>query len=214
MVKRVYVWEFPVRLTHWLNVLSILTLSFTGFYIGAPFIHAVSEDQFIMAQMRYIHFIAGYVFAVSMAVRIYWSFVGNKYSRWTDFVPLTSQQWKNIVDTAKFYAFLKKEPVRYAGHTGLAALTYSILFILPVVAIFTGFALYSESHPPGILWTIMGGWLFSIMSTGTVRLLHHSAMWLLLIFAFIHIYMSWFNDLAERNGLISSIFSGYKSMEE
>ena len=30
--KKVYVWEFPVRLTHWLNVICLLVLSVTGFY--------------------------------------------------------------------------------------------------------------------------------------------------------------------------------------
>ncbi|HDY70958.1 MAG TPA: Ni/Fe-hydrogenase, b-type cytochrome subunit, partial [Nitrospirae bacterium] len=34
--KRVYAWEFPVRLTHWINVLCIIALSITGFYIGNP----------------------------------------------------------------------------------------------------------------------------------------------------------------------------------
>jgi Ni,Fe-hydrogenase I cytochrome b subunit len=29
-----------------------------------------------------------------------------------------------------------------------------------------------------------------------------------------HVYISWHNDLIERNGLISSIFSGYKNMED
>ena len=35
---RVYVWQWPVRLTHWLNAYSILVLALTGFYIGHPFI--------------------------------------------------------------------------------------------------------------------------------------------------------------------------------
>ncbi|MDI6728564.1 MAG: cytochrome b/b6 domain-containing protein, partial [Thermodesulfovibrionales bacterium] len=65
MLKRVYVWEFPVRLTHWINVLGIASLSITGYYIGNPFVHAVSTDQYIMGWMRFIHFVAAYLFAVS-----------------------------------------------------------------------------------------------------------------------------------------------------
>ena len=35
---RVYVWEWPVRVTHWLIVGSILVCSVTGLYIGSPFL--------------------------------------------------------------------------------------------------------------------------------------------------------------------------------
>jgi len=31
---RVYVWQWPVRLTHWLNAYSILFLALTGYYIA------------------------------------------------------------------------------------------------------------------------------------------------------------------------------------
>ena len=33
---RVYVWEWPVRLTHWAIVLSIAVLAVTGITIGYP----------------------------------------------------------------------------------------------------------------------------------------------------------------------------------
>jgi Ni/Fe-hydrogenase 1 B-type cytochrome subunit len=92
MSKSIYIWEFPVRLTHWLNVLSIITLAFTGFYIGAPFIHAVTEDELIMSTMRFIHFVAAYVFSVSVLVRIYWWFAGNKYAKYDQFVPTTDER--------------------------------------------------------------------------------------------------------------------------
>ena len=34
---RVYVWQIPVRVTHWLIAGSIILLSVTGLYIGRPF---------------------------------------------------------------------------------------------------------------------------------------------------------------------------------
>ena len=34
--KRVYVWEIPVRIFHWLTVLSITILIITGFIIADP----------------------------------------------------------------------------------------------------------------------------------------------------------------------------------
>ncbi len=64
-----YVWEFPVRLTHWLNVLAIIVLSFTGFYIGNPFIQPPPGEAFLMATIRFIHFVAAYVFTLSCLLR-------------------------------------------------------------------------------------------------------------------------------------------------
>ena len=34
--KRVMVWELPVRFFHWLNVLTIIVLTITGFLIANP----------------------------------------------------------------------------------------------------------------------------------------------------------------------------------
>lgn len=213
MLKRVYVWEFPVRLTHWLIFLSIVALSITGFYIGAPFMHAVSEDEFIMATMRFIHFVSAYVFTVSFLVRIYWLFAGNRYARLNQFIPVSKERRKNVVDTIMYYAFVRRELLHQAGHNAFAGLSYFVLFLMYIVLVLTGFALYSESHVGG-LWKLMGGWLLSIFSTGTIRLIHHATMWIVISFAIIHVYFAWLIDRVEKNGLISSIFSGYKTMEE
>ena len=45
-MKSEYVWEFPVRLTHWLNFLAIIILTFTGVYIGSPFMHPPPGSTF------------------------------------------------------------------------------------------------------------------------------------------------------------------------
>src|ERR1035441_2998194 len=42
---RVYVWELPVRISHWFIFLPIFVLSFTGYYMHNPFIVAKSTDR-------------------------------------------------------------------------------------------------------------------------------------------------------------------------
>ncbi len=210
MSKRVYVWEFPVRLSHWVNLLAILVLSVSGYYIGAPFIQAIRDNQFIMAKFRFVHFVAAYFFAMAVLLRIYWLFMGNRYAHWNQYVPLSAERVQSCVDTTAFYCFIRERLPDYAGHTGIAGLTYLVLFILFFIEIFTGFALYSQSHV-GALWTVLGGWVFAIINQGTVRLIHHCIMWIIAIFVVIHVYIGWHNDMVERNGLMSSIFSGYKS---
>ncbi|MFN3740815.1 MAG: hydrogenase maturation protease [Thermodesulfovibrionales bacterium] len=62
----------------------------------------------------------------------------------------------------------------------------------------------------GGLWKLLGGWMLTIFVDNTLRLYHHLIMWLIIAFIFAHVYISWFVERAEKNGLISSMFSGYK----
>jgi len=43
-----------------------------------------------------------------------------------------------------------------------------------------------------------------------VREIHHIAMWAILIFVPVHIYMSVFNSIMGREGALDSIISGFK----
>lgn len=214
MLKRVYVWEFPVRLTHWINFLSIILLSFTGYYIGNPFIHALSETEYIMGWMRFLHFAFAYAFTISFLVRIYWFISGNEYANWKAYNPFSLSKIKELVELSKYYLFIRKEPPSIStGHSACGIYAYLFLFILFIIQILTGFALYSQSHVGG-LWKFLGGWVFLLLGEGYVRLLHHLIMWFILVFAIGHVYIGWFLDRQERNGLMSSIFSGYKVKEE
>ena len=213
MLKRVYVWELPVRLTHWLNFITIMVLCFTGYYISRPFIEAPHGDFLIMSTMRFIHFVAAYVFTISFFLRIYWAFVGNQYAQWGEFVPLTRKVWREILGDIKFYLFLQKEHAHRTGHHALASFTYLGMFFLFHLMIVTGFALLSEFHH-GPIWKILGGWLVPFISFQTLRLIHHLLMWFVIAFAIFHVYAGWFIDSIEKNSIIDSIFGGYKIVDE
>ena len=76
---RVYVWETPVRVTHWVIVLAIAVLSFTGYYLYNPFIISRGSSVFLMATMRFVHELTGFVFIAAVLVRLYWFFKGNRW---------------------------------------------------------------------------------------------------------------------------------------
>ncbi|MBI5099469.1 MAG: Ni/Fe-hydrogenase, b-type cytochrome subunit [Nitrospirae bacterium] len=211
---RVYAWEFPVRLTHWFNAFSILFLSITGYYIGDPFMHAYSSKQWIMGWMRLIHFIVAYVFLMSVIIRMYWAFMGNQFASWRECFPVSTEKRKEFMDALKFYFFIRKEPPYVIGHAALASFTYFLVFVVFIFEIVSGFALYSVSHPPSIVWTLLGGWLLNIMHLPTIRLYHHFVMYVILAFVPLHIYATWYMDPHEKNGLVSSMFSGFKFVPE
>jgi Ni/Fe-hydrogenase 1 B-type cytochrome subunit len=217
----VYVWELPVRLSHWVNAACLIVLSFTGYYIGHPYIDSVHplfygtnpHNQFIMGWMRLVHFAAAYVFAMGVLLRIYWGFVGNKYARWSAMIPYTRGRLTELYYDLRFYLLLDPRPPYVVGHSILAGIAYVVLFLGYLVSILTGFALMSQSHV-GFFWKVVGGWILPYFPVQEVRLVHHFIMWFLIVFPIVHMYIGWTTDLVEDNCVMSSIFSGHKTCRE
>ena len=213
MLQIRYVWEWPVRLTHWINVISILVLSFTGFYIGNPFISVPETSSYVMGWMRFIHFAFAYLFALSVLSRIIWFFIGNKYAGWRELFPWATKEGRNhMIGTFRYYTFLAKTPPYVVGHNALAAVAYSVVFSLFIFMCVSGFALYGQFAPGGFWDGMLGGLLTSFGNQG-LRLWHHIVMWFLLAFGIHHVYSAWLMEIKEKNGTMASIYSGYKFVE-
>lgn len=94
------------------------------------------------------------------------------------------------------------------GHNQLAASAYVLLWILLLVETVTGFAL------DGLIGAEPGSsafwWLRELLGAQLIRVIHHAAMWAILAIALFHVYSCILIDHVERNGLMSSIFSGFK----
>ena len=103
-IERVYVWDLVVRLSHWFIMLSMIILAFTGIYIGEPFLipAAPANEQFVMATMKTVHFYAAIIFALTVASRIAWMFVGSYYARWHQFVPMSPRRRRDVFGMLKF----------------------------------------------------------------------------------------------------------------
>lgn len=208
-----YVWEWPVRITHWINVLCIVVLSVTGYYIGHPFYTATSTGQWLMGWNRFIHAVFAYVFTLSVLSRILWMFLGNRYASWRAFVPWTERNGRRRMGMVfRYYTFLSPKIPRDVGHNALAAATYSLVFLLFLLQILTGFGLYGQFAPGGF-WDTALGWFRNLFGNQDLRLAHHLIMWLLIAFAIHHVYSAWLMDVKERNGTMTSIFGGYKFIE-
>ena len=209
-----YVWEWPVRITHWTIALSIVVLSVTGFYIGHPFITVPETAEFVMGWNRFIHLVFADIFTLAIISRLIWATIGNHHCGWPVFFPwLTSAGRRSMWKMFKFYTFVSKElPTEYMGHNSLAAMAYSGVMILYLTQVVTGFALYSQFAPGSAVNNLFGP-LLVWAGPQWLRLIHHLIMWLLIGFAIHHVYSAWLMDVKERNGTISSIFGGYKFVE-
>jgi Ni/Fe-hydrogenase 1 B-type cytochrome subunit len=206
---RVYVWELPVRVSHWFIFLPVVVLSFTGYYMHNPFIVGKGSTAFMMGTVRFIHLVAGFVFISAFLLRLYWFFVGNNWSNWRAFVPLHRRQWRGMGGMVAYYSFLRKDLLHHVGHNALAAVTYLVMFVLMFLEILTGLALYSQVRASAVLNAIIG-WLPRLIDIQNLRLIHFCIMFSFFIFVIHHVYSAVLVSWEERNGLIESIFTGYK----
>lgn len=216
-LREVYVWELPVRFFHWLNALCILILCVTGYLIANP-VAVLSESEanfsFWFGTIRFVHFVTAFVFFFNFVFRIYWGFVGNRYSHWNNYIPLKKKQWKEFFDVIKTDVFMiRNKPVESIGHNTLASVIYFASFLAFLLQCVTGFGLYakmSESFFPQLFaWTIplMGGDLMA-------RQIHHFLMWFFILFTIVHVYLVFYHDYIERRGVTSSMIGGWKFIEE
>ena len=210
--ERIYVWQRPIRLFHWTAVASLIALFTTGWLIAFPIFTATGEsyDVFVMARVRQIHFIAGFVFAVAYFWRATWFFLGNQYARSGFPFVWRPSWWRDLTQQALAYVrfeFGKPHP----GHNSLGGLSYTIFVIgLGLFQIVTGFALYSESNPGGFLDGLTGWAIPLLGGSARTHMWHHLASWGFVVFAILHVYIVMLDARQYRNGLLISMITGFK----
>lgn len=213
--NRVFVYEWPVRVWHWVMSLALVTLAVTGLLIAYPPTSATGEafDLHRMTWIRSIHFIAGYTFALSMIGRVYWAFVGNRHARQIFFLPVWKKVfWEQLYKEMRWYAFLEKRPDKHAGHNPLARVAMNTMFLGgALLMMLTGFALYGEELGPTSWAKGAFGWVTGLLGgTQQTRTMHHAGMWLLIVFTLSHVYAVIREDIMGRQSTISTMINGWR----
>jgi Ni/Fe-hydrogenase 1 B-type cytochrome subunit len=216
-IRRVYVWELEVRLYHWVNFVCVLLLVATGYAIGRPLVLQTGGEasfSYWFGTVRFIHFVAAFVFFFNFVLRIYWGFAGNRYARWSNFIPVRKQQYQELVDVLKV-DILQREAreIQSVGHNALAGVTYFLSFLAFLFQAVTGFGMYaamSTARLPHLF-----AWVVPLMGGDfAVRQWHHLMMWFFIIFAMVHVYLVFYHDYVEGRGVISSMAGGWKFVEK
>ncbi|HEB68153.1 MAG TPA: Ni/Fe-hydrogenase, b-type cytochrome subunit [Desulfobulbus sp.] len=202
-------WSILLRLFHWCFALSFVTLVITGLYIHFPWTNTMLEGSstFPVATMRYIHFIAGFVFTGALLARVYLLLFGNRQERFWDFLPITPRNIKNLLATLKYYLYMGNTAEHRLGHNALGGMVYFITFIVAALQIISGFYML---YPESTFWQVWG--LKLLGTQQQARFLHYLFTWYFLIFVATHLYIVIWNDVSSKEGMISSIFNGTKYM--
>lgn len=215
--RRVYVWELPVRAFHWINGFAVAILMGTGLIIGRPIHVGFAQEasfQYWFGTVRFLHFMAGWVFMINFLARIYWGFAGNRYASWKQFIPTSPKALREILDVLRvdILQLRLKGPI-HLGHNRLAGTIYFLTFFVFLFQVATGFALYGPmSHSVvgrAFLWVtpLLGG-------EQAVRQWHHAMLWFYAVFSLVHIYLVFYHDYIEGRGTTSSMVGGWKFEKE
>jgi Ni/Fe-hydrogenase 1 B-type cytochrome subunit len=215
----VYLWGAPLRAMHWVAAVCIIVLIVTGFYIGRPYFMTSGEASahFLMGRVRFVHFTAAAVLVMTGIVRAYWLFAGNRFERFPALFPVTPKNLKRTLRTMTAYLTLRPEKgSSMVGHEPLQQYAYTTLYLMTLVMVVTGFTMYGQSNPGGIIFRTFA-WVPPLLGgLQRVRLVHHVLTWAFIIFAVVHFYLVLRSDYLERVGRVSSMITGgrYVSTDE
>jgi len=121
-MQKILVWDWPVRLGHWLMV--------GGFILA----WLTSESE----TFRLLHVISGATVLAVATFRLPWGFIGSRYARFVDFVR-GPRAVKNYAAT-----LLKLEPAHHVGHNPAGGWAIVLLLGLGILTGLSGWANYND----------------------------------------------------------------------
>ncbi|WP_297440211.1 Ni/Fe-hydrogenase, b-type cytochrome subunit [Sulfurimonas sp.] len=203
------------RWQHWIRAFSIVVLTITGFYIADPFvtpIQSAEPDNFMQALFRSWHEIFGFILIAVVLLKSYLFIFAKRYKgemiSIKDF--LNPKVWMQQVG---YYLLVSKHPHLKGTYNPLQFIAYMGFYTLVFILIITGLILYVHVYHEGLgaffypfmreLEVLLGGLAW-------VRELHHIAMWGVILFVTVHVYMAIYNAVFGKDGSMDAIFSGMK----
>jgi len=144
--RYVTVWDTPTRVFHWINVMLVILVTFTGFTFMFREQLGLTGPDIKLALMKY-HTIIGYVFVINLAGRLTWAFLGNEHARWRAFLP--GKDWRHGV-VAYLNELFAGSPRQYLGHTPPGRIAVTLMIAILVVLALTGLIRASTDlyYPP------------------------------------------------------------------
>jgi cytochrome b len=178
------VWDLPVRLTHWLLVLSV-----AGSYVT----HRLGTDAF-----RY-HRWCGYAALVLVALRCAWGFLGPRHARFRSFVRGPRTVLRYLVELAR------GRTAAFAGHNPAGGWMVLLLLALLLGQALTGLFANDKIADTGPLYGL-------VMSHTSDRLTrwHHRLFDALLIAVALHVIAVGAYLLARKTNLVMPMLTGRK----
>jgi len=116
MIKRILVWDVPIRAFHWLQALAFL-----GAYL--------TSDS---GRYRDIHIALGYIMLGLIIFRLLWGFAGTRYARFSSFLFKPAEVLEYVG------SLIKRKPTHYLGHNPAGSVAVWLLLFLGMLLSVSG----------------------------------------------------------------------------
>lgn len=182
------VWDWPVRLTHWLLVVSC-----SGSYIT----HRLGPDQF-----RY-HRWCGYATLLLVSVRLVWGFAGTRHARFASFLRSPRAVGRYLV------GLRRDRQVHSVGHNPAGGWMVLVLLALLLAQALTGLFANDEIMNTGPLYGYVSDHTSDRLSGW-----HHILFDSLLVAIALHVIAIGAYRLVMKTNLVAPMLTGRKSADE
>ena len=193
----------------------------------------VTDAGKILLKTTHVWF--GYVFALNLAWRIVWAFIGNRYARWSAILPFHSGY--GAAFTGYLRGMIRGDVRPYLGHNPVARVMVSLLLALLVVQAATGLVLAGTDiyYPPFGYWiaswiaapgvdpsTLVpydktgidpGAWDAMRAYRAPIVTVHLWGFYVLMLAIAIHIVGVVVTELREGGAIVSAMFTGWKVID-
>ena len=155
----IYVWEVPVRVTHWLIVISIIGAGRHGAVHPRAVPGPVQPGRGVAR--RWPTSGSGTRSSRSCSASRSPSgstggSSGNSFSSWRQIIPHRREQFYWMTEMARYYGGRRKHPVPYTGHNHLAGLAYTIVSVGLFTQVLTGLLLFGWIMQSGPFHVLFG----------------------------------------------------------
>lgn len=188
MTNKLFIWDLPVRLFHWLLVISLASAWYTS----------DGEKGLIDYHLKIGYFILGLI-----VFRIFWGFWGTKYAKFSQFIPTKT----------KLISYLQKskQDKNYTtiGHNPLGGLMVVLMLLLIILQTVSGLFMNDDVFTTGPYYESVSSATQKFMS-----LIHRNIFDIILITSILHISAILYYLLAKKINLIIPMLTGYKLSKE
>ena len=183
-MSKIFVWDLPLRLFHWLLVLLVV-------------VSVVSVE--IGGNAMQVHMLSGYTILALVLFRVLWGFFGGTYARFSSFV----RSPRAAIDYLR--ALRRNESPRYLGHNPAGAWSVLAMLALLLLQALTGLFSNDDIATKGPLAKLVSKAL-SDRITG----IHHLNVDLLYVLIALHLAAVAFYHLRKRENLVGPMLTGYR----
>lgn len=182
----VKVWDFGVRVFHWLLVVAVLVAAGTGFLAPRNWLT--------------IHLIAGASIAALVSFRLIWGWTGSTYARFQSFFFTPRAVF------ARLQEVFSGHEQRYLGHNPLGAVMVFALLSVLIALVATGLVTLGGADKQGPL-----AWITSFTTGNSTKEVHQAFAWGLLALIAGHLAGVLFETVRSKDNLVRSLVTGTKT---